>query len=90
MGNLIPFLPIATLLILAVSTRNMAESMIAAAAVALLLLHRSNLVRGTLDSFYETFSNDSFQFCVLIVFCFGIVIRLFQESGGLQLLRQVG
>ena len=47
MGNLIPFLPIATLLILAVSTRKMAESMIAAAAVALLLLHRSNLVRGT-------------------------------------------
>ncbi|MGN1412668.1 MAG: Na+/H+ antiporter NhaC family protein [Anaerovoracaceae bacterium] len=84
MGNLISFLPITVLLIFAVSTRKMAESMIAAAAVALLLLHRSNLVRGTLDSFYETFSNDSFQFCVLIVFCFGIVIRLFQESGGLQ------
>ena len=52
--------------------------------MVLLLLHRANLVGGILDSFYETFSNDSFQFCVLIVFCFGIVIRLFQESGGLQ------
>ncbi|MDY3239318.1 MAG: hypothetical protein SOW80_04250 [Anaerovoracaceae bacterium] len=41
MDNLISFLPITVLLILAVSTRKMTESMIAAAAVALLLLHRS-------------------------------------------------
>ena len=84
MSYLIPFLPLATLLILAVSTRKMAESMIAATGAALILLHRDNIVYGTLDSFYGTLSNESFQFCVLIVFSFGIVVRLFQESGGLQ------
>ena len=84
MSCVIPFLPLATLLILAVTTRKMAESMIAATGVALILLHRNNIVYGALDSFYNTLSNESFQFCVLIVFSFGIVVRLFQESGGLQ------
>lgn len=83
MSYIIPFLPLATLLTLALITRKMAESMIAATAVGLLLLHKTNIVQGTLDSFYETFANTSFHFCVLIVFCFGIVVKLFQESGGL-------
>lgn len=83
MSYIIPFLPLATLLTLALVTRKMAESMIAATAVGLILLHKTNIVQGTLDSFYETFANTSFHFCVLIVFCFGIVVKLFQESGGL-------
>ena len=83
MTYIVPFLPLATLLILALVTRKMAESMIAAVAVGLLLLHKTNIVEGTLDSFYETFANTSFHFCVLIVFSFGIVVKLFQESGGL-------
>ncbi|MBR3785910.1 MAG: hypothetical protein IKJ77_05850 [Firmicutes bacterium] len=83
MSYIIPFLPLATLLTLALITRKMAESMIAATAVGLVLLHKTNIVQGTLDSFYETFANTSFHFCVLIVFCFGIVVKLFQESGGL-------
>lgn len=83
MSYIIPFLPLATLLTLALVTRKMAESMIAATALGLLLLHKTNIVRGTLDSFYETFANTSFQFCVMIVLCFGIVVKLFQESGGL-------
>ena len=83
MSYIIPFLPLATLLTLALVTRKMAESMIAATAVGLILLHKTNIVEGTLDSFYETFANTSFHFCVLIVFCFGIVVKLFQESGGL-------
>ena len=83
MSYIIPFVPLATLLALALVTRKMAESMIAATAVGLILLHKTNIVQGTLDSFYETFANTSFHFCVLIVFCFGIVVKLFQESGGL-------
>ncbi len=83
MSYIIPFLPLATLLTLALITRKMAESMIAATAVGLILLHKTNIIEGTLDSFYETFANTSFHFCVLIVFCFGIVVKLFQESGGL-------
>lgn len=46
MSCVIPFLPLATLLILAVTTRKMAESMIAATGVALILLHRNNIVYG--------------------------------------------
>ena len=83
MTYIIPFIPLATLLALALITRKMAESMIAACAVGLILLHKTNVIEGTLDSFYETFANTSFHFCVLIVFCFGIVVKLFQESGGL-------
>ena len=83
MTYIIPFVPLATLLALALITRKMAESMIAACAVGLILLHKTNVIEGTLESFYETFANTSFHFCVLIVFCFGIVVKLFQESGGL-------
>ncbi len=83
MSYIIPFFPLATLLALALLTKRMAESMIAACALGLILLHKTNIVEGTLESFYETFANTSFHFCVLIVFCFGIVVKLFQESGGL-------
>jgi len=83
MSYVISFLPLATLLILAITTRKMAESMIASTMLALVLLHKTNFVNGMLDSFYATLADSTFHFCIIIVFCFGIAVKLFQESGGL-------
>lgn len=83
MSYIISFLPLATLLILATATRRMSESMIASTMLALLLLHKTNFVHGMVDSFYQTLADSTFHFCVLVVFCFGIAVKLFQESGGL-------
>lgn len=83
MEYIISFLPLTTLLVMAIVTRKMSESMIAATMLALLLLHRGNFVYGMVDSFYETLADSTFHFCVLVVFSFGIAVKLFQESGGL-------
>lgn len=84
MSDLLIILPILTLIILAVSTRKMEQSLMAASLMALVLLHKTNIVRGTLDSFYRVLADGSFQFCIIFLVTFGIIMKLFQESGGLQ------
>lgn len=84
MADLIIFLPILTLIMLAISTKKMDLSLITASVIALILLHKKNIVRGTLDSFYRALADESFQFCIIFLISFGIMMKLFQESGGLQ------
>lgn len=84
MSTVIILLPLATLLILAVVTKKMERALIAASILALALLNKQNIVRGTLESFYRVLSDDSFQFCIIFLTTFGIIMKLFQASGGLQ------
>lgn len=84
MSQIIILLPLATLLVLAVWTRKMAEAMVAAAALAMVILHKGNVIEGTIASFYRALSDDSLQFCIIFLIAFGSIIRLLQESGGLQ------
>lgn len=84
MKELIILLPLTILIILAVSTRKMELSLIVACLAALVLLHKGNIVTGTLDTFYNVLSNESFQFCIIFLITFGIMMKLFQDSGGLQ------
>lgn len=83
MHTIIVFIPLALLMVLALTTKRMAESMIAAALAAMVILHGTNFVSGTLDSFYETFTNSSLQFVILILVGFGGAIHLLQDSGAL-------
>lgn len=78
------FLPLTVLLVLALLTKKMAESMTAATLLAMLILHKGNILSGTIDDFYETLSDGSFQFCIILMMAFGGVIELFQKSGGLM------
>jgi len=83
MQDLLVFIPLTVLIVSALATKKMAESMIAATLVAMAMLHKGNFLSGTIDSFYATLSNDSFQFVVLILVTFGGVIQLLQKSGAL-------
>lgn len=83
MHDLLVFIPLTVLIVSALLTKKMAESMICATLVAMLMLHKGNFLSGTIDSFYATLSNSSFQFVVLILVTFGGVIQLLQKSGAL-------
>ncbi len=83
MQDLLVFIPLTVLIVCALATKKMAESMIAATLVAMALLHKGNFLSGTIDSFYASISNDSFQFVLLIVTTFGGVVQLLQKSGAL-------
>ncbi len=83
MQDLLVFIPLTVLIASALVTKKMAESMIAATLVAMVMLHRGNFLSGTIDAFYATLANDSFHFVVLILVTFGGVIQLLQKSGAL-------
>lgn len=77
------FVPLVTLIAMALLTRRMAESMVTAVILAMILLHKGNVLTGSIESMYATLSNPSFQFVLLILTTFGGMIKLLQESGGL-------
>lgn len=82
--NILVFAPLALLISMALITRKMAESMVAASLLAMALLHKQNFLSGTIDYLYSTLSNSSYQFVLLILIGFGGMIKLFQESGALH------
>lgn len=84
MDNILAFVPLITLIVLALLTRNMAVSMVTAVFFAMLFLHRGNILSGTIEAFYNTLSDSSFQFCLILIVLFGGIIELFQQSGALQ------
>ena len=83
-NTILAFLPLTVLLAMALITKKMAMSMITATMLAMLILNKQHFVTGTLDAFYSTLSDSSFQFCLILIVCFGAIIELFQRSGGLQ------
>ena len=83
-STLLVFAPLALLLVLAVTTKRMAESMTAAVALAMLILHKQNFISGTLESFYKTLCGSSFQMVLMMMTLFGGVIELLKVSGGLK------
>lgn len=78
------FAPLVFLIIYALKTRKMAESMILATLLAMVLLHRQHFLTGTIDAIYGALSNSSYQFVLCIIIGFGGMITLFQESGALM------
>lgn len=78
------FAPLTFLIIYALKTRRMAESMVLATLLAMVLLHRQHFLTGTIDALYAQLSNSSYQFVLCIIIGFGGMITLFQESGALM------
>lgn len=81
--NIIIFLPLITLIALALLTKRMAESMTVAMLLAMFLLYKQNILTGTIEMLYGTLSNPSFQFIMIILLAFGSLIKLLQDSGAL-------
>ena len=81
---ILTLLPLTFLIATALITKKMAESMIAAALLAMVILYRGDFLGGTIDSLYNTLSNSSYQFVIFILVGFGGMIKLLQESGALS------
>lgn len=82
-SNILVFLPIIVLVVTALLTKKMAESMIAAALLAILICYKEHFLTGIVESFYNTLADSSYQFALLMLIGFGGMIKLFQESGAL-------
>lgn len=82
--SILAFVPFIVLIIMAVVTKKMGQSMVTAVFLATLLLYRENFLDGFLDTAYDVLSDSSFQFVVFIMIGFGGLITLFQESGALM------
>jgi len=81
--NIIIFLPLITLIVMALITKRMAESMTVAMLLAMFLLYKQNILTGTIEMLYGTLTNPSFQFILIILLAFGSLIKLLQDSGAL-------
>lgn len=78
------FLPLAFLIVYALKTRKMADAMVLATLLAVLLVHRQHFFTGLIDAMYTTLGNSSYQFALCSILGFGGMISLFQASGGLM------
>ena len=81
---LMAFAPLIFLIVYALKTRRMAESMVLATLLAMALLHRQHFLTGTIDGLYAVLSSSSYQFALCVIIGFGGMITLFQESGALM------
>ena len=82
--NIIAFLPLTVLIVSALVTRKLAESIIGSALLAMLFLYKGRVLSGTIERIYATLSDPTFQFVIIILIGFGGMIKTFQMSGGLK------
>ena len=69
------FAPLTFLIIYALKTRKMADAMVLATLLAMVLLHRQHFLTGTIDAMYAALSNSSYQFVLCIIIGFGDYLR---------------
>ena len=70
------FLPLAFLIVYALKTRKMADAMVLATLLAVLLVHRQHFFTGLIDAMYTTLGNSSYQFALCSILGFGGMISL--------------
>ena len=78
------FIPLLFLIIYALKSRKMADAMVLATLLAMVLVHRGRFITGTIEAMYATLSSSSYQFALCVIISFGGMIALFQASGGLM------
>lgn len=81
--NILISLPLIFVMVSALITRRISESLLVGTLLAMFILHKQNFLSGSIDAFYATLSNSSFQFALMVVICFGAFIKLLQESGAI-------
>ena len=81
--TIIAFIPLTVLIIGALTTKRIAETMVVASFLGAVFLYKSNFFSGYIDMIYQTLSNSSYQFVLIILMGFGGMIKLLQESGAL-------
>lgn len=78
---MISCIPILVLITGALITKKIGESMIVASVVGVVLVYKSNFFNGYVEQMYHVLTNNSYQFILIIIMCFGAAVKLFQVSG---------
>ncbi len=78
------FTPLVFLIIYALKTRKMADAMVLATLLSMLLLHRQHFISGTIDAMYAVLGSSTYQFSLGVIMGFGAFIALLQQSGALM------
>ena len=60
--TIIAFIPLTVLIIGALTTKRIAETMVVASFLGAVFLYKSNFFSGYIDMIYQTLSNSSYQF----------------------------
>ena len=68
--GIISCIPIAVLIIGALITKKMPEMIILSSLVGAILVYKEKFFPNYLQMIYSSISNDSFQFLLMILFCF--------------------
>ena len=76
-------IPLLVLIVGALITKRIAEFMVIASTIGVILVCKNDFFNGYVDAMYGVLANPSYQFILIILICFGIVIKLFQKSGGM-------
>ena len=71
------FIPLLFLIIYALKSRKMADAMVLATLLAMVLVHRGRFITGTIEAMYATLSSSSYQFALCVIISFGGMIALF-------------
>lgn len=74
-------MPILVLIAGALITKKIGESMIVASVVGVVLVYKGNFFNAYVDKMYGALTNSSYQFILIIIMCFGVAVKLFQNSG---------
>lgn len=82
--TVIAFLPLLILITYALRSRKMADAMVLATLLAMVLLFRQHFVTGLIDSMYAVLSTSAYQFSLCVIATFGAFISLMQQSGALM------
>ncbi|MCR4767400.1 MAG: hypothetical protein K5875_05520, partial [Saccharofermentans sp.] len=82
-------IPILFLIIVGFATKRMTETIVVATIIGSVILFKEDFFGGFVELIYEVFSNESFQFIVLLLMGIGGMIKLFERSGALAGFRQL-
>ena len=77
------FAPLVFLILYALKTHKMADAMVLATLLAMVLLHRQHFLTGTIDAMYAALSNSSYQFALCVIIGFGFMLSEANRGLGL-------
>jgi tetracycline resistance efflux pump len=75
-------IPIIVLLILAIKTRKVLESVVVASILTYIIAYKGSFFVEWVNGIYTVIGGDTYVYVLLIVSIFGGLIRLLQDSGG--------
>lgn len=79
--GIISCIPITVLIVGVLITKRMAEMMMLASITGAILVYKAGFFSGWIDMMYGAVSDGSFEFLLFLLLGFGVLIRLFEQSG---------